>query len=539
MWAASEKEPGRVPDRQCGNVRGTGDSSAAGKTGANTIEVAWTPPVKEEAPEPVRELSPVRGPVGRGRQNTLPAWMTKKEEAPNPSIPDQGEAAPTTLALVESNGDAAEPASSSAETPVEPPPAMPALEIRGPAGRGRGKTIPAWMTQGVGQTATAEIDKKPKIEVKDEDHEKRLASLDELFEERSGKAPAGGRPETVFSTRKSGGKGGKSRARSSWKEDPPEKEPWEVEEEQDDWQDQGGWGKQAWKPKKWQKTEDWSWDQNQSWKNQKNDSSWGKRKWENDGYDDGYQKKWQWEDKRNQWEGEDELFEEDWEEYAQEEEEPEAKRLRTLERLDNVPKAYQRVVQMVKPLVLVPKAPPGPPPTPSLALTPAANAPLPALPAPRVPAPPAQPPPLRLTGPSMPALHDEDYEDDYEDYEPPPRKPPAPPLPRTKPSLALSNAAKAAAQSCAKELEDDYDYEAEATRVARPKYAEPTRPKTVMPPPKAPPVAPGVMPTISKATPVPPPPSQRSRQEEGQWQLQAGQDVIRRMWIYGPNHWHD
>lgn len=28
-------------------------------------------------------------------------------------------------------GDAAEPASSSAETPVEPPPAMPALEIRG------------------------------------------------------------------------------------------------------------------------------------------------------------------------------------------------------------------------------------------------------------------------------------------------------------------------------------------------------------------------------------------------------------------------
>ena len=36
-----------------------------------------------------------------------------------------------------------------------------------------------------------------------------------------------------------------------------------------------------------------------------------------------------------------------------------------------------------------------------------------------------------------------DYEDDYEDYEPPPRKPPAPPLPRTKPSLALSNAAKA------------------------------------------------------------------------------------------------
>eukprot|EP00913_Durusdinium_trenchii_P028676 g26892.t1 len=386
-----------------------------------------------EAPEPVRELSPVRGPVGRGRQNTLPAWMTKKEEAPNPSIPDQGEAAPTTLALVESNGDAAEPASSSAETPVEPPPAMPALEIRGPAGRGRGKTIPAWMTQGVGQTATERepgapgksetmrcrslafdprIDKKPKIEVKDEDHEKRLASLDELFEERSGKAPAGGRPETVFSTRKSGGKGGKSRARSSWKEDPPEKEPWEVEEEQDDWQDQGGWGKQAWKPKKWQKTEDWSWDQNQSWKNQKNDSSWGKRKWENDGYDDGYQKKWQWEDKRNQWEGEDELFEEVF----------------------------------------------------------------------------------------------KDYEDDYEDYEPPPRKPPAPPLPRTKPSLALSNAAKAAAQSCAKELEDDYDYEAEATRVARPKYAEPTRPKTVMPPPKAPPVAPGVMPTISKATPVPPPP---------------------------------
>jgi len=63
--------------------------------------------------------------------------------------------------------------------PEEEPPA------RGPAGRGRGTAVPAWMKQGVGATATSEIDKMPSIPVEEKKEEPDL--LAEIFDEREAK----------------------------------------------------------------------------------------------------------------------------------------------------------------------------------------------------------------------------------------------------------------------------------------------------------------------------------------------------------------
>ena len=76
----------RVP-RECQpwNVPGTG--IARGKTGANVIQVNWTPSsssTSSSLPTTTTRSSssPRRGPAGRGRASTLPAWMTQAPSAP-------------------------------------------------------------------------------------------------------------------------------------------------------------------------------------------------------------------------------------------------------------------------------------------------------------------------------------------------------------------------------------------------------------------------------------------------------------------------
>jgi len=96
-----------------------------GKTGANSIQVDWKPPKPDGAEgdesvegvtpksAPAKPPSPVRGPAGRGRSTTAPAWMTKDDKAPMLALPAPG------------------------DCPESP----------GPAGRGRGSVKPAWMNR--------------------------------------------------------------------------------------------------------------------------------------------------------------------------------------------------------------------------------------------------------------------------------------------------------------------------------------------------------------------------------------------------------
>lgn len=97
-----------------------------GKTGANNIKVDWKPPKPEGAEgdesvegvtpksAPAKPPSPVRrGPAGRGRSTTAPAWMTKEDKPPMLALPAPGDC----------------PGSPSS------------------AGRGRGSVKPAWMSK--------------------------------------------------------------------------------------------------------------------------------------------------------------------------------------------------------------------------------------------------------------------------------------------------------------------------------------------------------------------------------------------------------
>eukprot|EP00933_Yihiella_yeosuensis_P017144 TRINITY_DN14401_c1_g3_i3.p1 TRINITY_DN14401_c1_g3~~TRINITY_DN14401_c1_g3_i3.p1 ORF type:complete len:785 (-),score=114.07 TRINITY_DN14401_c1_g3_i3:155-2509(-) len=92
-----------------------------------------------------RSRSPAHGPVGRGRgkRSTLPAWITRGDSTDKPpSIPS----------------DVGEPSGAGkawSASPVRVPPAG-----RFSVGRGLGRTVPGWITRGIGKTATSEIDKK-------------------------------------------------------------------------------------------------------------------------------------------------------------------------------------------------------------------------------------------------------------------------------------------------------------------------------------------------------------------------------------------
>ena len=119
-----------------------------GRTGANTIEVDWTPAQPQEdelqtaladgftegaTPKsaPGKPPPPTRGPVGRGRSQILPAWMKPKDSTATiapPALFDMSAAedGSTAITVKEANGFALRPA----------------------AGRGRGSNTPAWKMQG-------------------------------------------------------------------------------------------------------------------------------------------------------------------------------------------------------------------------------------------------------------------------------------------------------------------------------------------------------------------------------------------------------
>ena len=107
------------------NIPGTG--SARNKTGANTIEVSWTPPnptstsMNEHTAEPAEPDDSnllQRGPAGRGKGSTLPAWMTQSNTSQ----------------------------STSTSTPNTKRYPLLAAEVITPAGRGKSMTRPAWMS---------------------------------------------------------------------------------------------------------------------------------------------------------------------------------------------------------------------------------------------------------------------------------------------------------------------------------------------------------------------------------------------------------
>jgi len=103
-------------------------------------------PVKKAAKKakaaPKKELSPVRGPAGRGRGNATPAWMQ----------------------LGIGNTSAPEPTA--------------------PAGRGRGNATPAWMKHGVTDEAKPHIPTPEEVEAEELEANSAPHILDSIFEER-------------------------------------------------------------------------------------------------------------------------------------------------------------------------------------------------------------------------------------------------------------------------------------------------------------------------------------------------------------------
>lgn len=174
-------------DKNRNQNRGEQEKVVDCKTGANIIEVNWKPPQKseeeqaKEAQSKSKDLFPVRGPAGRGRGSAIPAWMTKAE----PSIPQSTEANDSIERKERQDGieksefkaesnECESGHNDDTETGRVPP--------EGPAGRGRCTAIPAWMKQGVGNTATSLIDKTPCIP--EESKEPETNALDEMFQER-------------------------------------------------------------------------------------------------------------------------------------------------------------------------------------------------------------------------------------------------------------------------------------------------------------------------------------------------------------------
>merc|ERR1711865_1050946 len=87
-WKDNKKETKNTfASRQGKFGRGGGKEKPQEKTGANTIDVTWTAPEKEEKKDTAASSSSVaemsagppavsRGPAGRGRGTSMPAWMT-------------------------------------------------------------------------------------------------------------------------------------------------------------------------------------------------------------------------------------------------------------------------------------------------------------------------------------------------------------------------------------------------------------------------------------------------------------------------------
>jgi len=166
----------------------TGDDGETGAAVA-TKEVKKVK-VKKKEKKKKKSLSPVRGPVGRGRGNAMPAWMTAGLGAAATSKPE------------------------------EPP--------GPPAGRGRGTATPAWMQKGVGQSALPPCIPPEVGEGGDAEDAKPDAKLDEpnildsIFEERdltSVNLEKRSRSPRRYRGRRKGGKRGKGEDESDDEED--------------------------------------------------------------------------------------------------------------------------------------------------------------------------------------------------------------------------------------------------------------------------------------------------------------------------------
>merc|ERR1719382_1102971 len=132
-------------------------------------------------------------------------------------------------------------AAPSAEKKEDSPP-------RGPAGRGRGTTMPSWMTKGVSDAPPPSIPDQPKEQPKGK-KEPEPNILDSIFEERDTTNVASGGWDSR-KRRRGGGrdedKGGKWDKKDDWKD---KKDDWKSS----DWK--GGswssWNKDSWDKDKW------------------------------------------------------------------------------------------------------------------------------------------------------------------------------------------------------------------------------------------------------------------------------------------------
>mmetsp|Transcript_8783 Transcript_8783/g.14256 ORF Transcript_8783/g.14256 Transcript_8783/m.14256 type:complete len:816 (-) Transcript_8783:53-2500(-) len=108
--------------RNKGKWQDQGKGALKGITGANLIEVKWENPLGVEDDEDDKDAaakspSPVRrGPAGRGRSMTAPAWMTTTSDPPPPAITDDSTA---------EREDAAKEKSGGRGSRNSPPPSIP------------------------------------------------------------------------------------------------------------------------------------------------------------------------------------------------------------------------------------------------------------------------------------------------------------------------------------------------------------------------------------------------------------------------------
>eukprot|EP00929_Paragymnodinium_shiwhaense_P100126 TRINITY_DN6218_c0_g2_i1.p1 TRINITY_DN6218_c0_g2~~TRINITY_DN6218_c0_g2_i1.p1 ORF type:complete len:1611 (+),score=399.23 TRINITY_DN6218_c0_g2_i1:100-4932(+) len=214
-----------------------------GKTGANTIEVTWKPPVKKGSDDEddgdeqddemnedgwnngewgeasskgsgrksgavVKEPSPPRsgGPAGRGRGTSLPAWMTSGVGSTSTAVIDSAPSIPEEikkkqqpekdlLADIFAERDSPMPVSKTrklagnkggkaAQAKGGGKAGKAEETSKGPAGRGSGTAQPAWMTAGVGNSSTSAIDSAPSIPEQTKKRKPEKDLLAEVFGER-------------------------------------------------------------------------------------------------------------------------------------------------------------------------------------------------------------------------------------------------------------------------------------------------------------------------------------------------------------------
>jgi len=190
----------RFRGRRRGEQRGGWqEEEQDGKTGANTIEVNWKPP------------GGANGEEGNWEEDgEEPAAKRAKEPSPvrGPAGRGRGSTMPSWMTKADGPAAGALPDAAAPE---------PQEVSRGPAGRGRGSTLPSWMTKGVSEAPPPSIpDMSEAPEPAKEEPELNL--LDSVFDERSA-AQAGNSGRRSRSPRRKGKDKGKGKGKGKWWED--------------------------------------------------------------------------------------------------------------------------------------------------------------------------------------------------------------------------------------------------------------------------------------------------------------------------------